>query len=123
MAAARILVADDDPVIRAALEEVLTSFGYTVVVVGDGIAALAAAEADAPDLILLDQTMPGLEGLAVLAALQAEPHLRSIPVVFLTGEPHRIPPLPGVMAVLGKPFRLEALRTTLRSILETRPPR
>jgi CheY-like chemotaxis protein len=121
MAPARILVADDDPVMCMVLEEALTSFGHKVVVVRDGVAALAAARQDPPDLILLDQKMPGLDGLAVLAALQADPRLHAIPVVFLTGEPHRIPPHPGVAAVIGKPFGLESLRKTLHSILESRP--
>src|SRR5574341_2008172 len=121
MASARILVADDDPVIRAVLEEALVSFGHTVVVVGDGIAALAEARANPPDLVLLDQLMPGMDGLGVLAALQADPRLRPIPVVFITGEPQRIPPLPGVAAILAKPFRLERLRITVGTILESRP--
>ncbi len=122
MRAARILVADDDPGIRAMLGEVLASFGYTAVVVGDGAAALGAARADPPDLILLDQKMPGLDGLAVLAALQADPRLRTIPVLFLTAVPQDIPRLPGVAAVMAKPFRLEALGEALASILKARPP-
>jgi CheY-like chemotaxis protein len=123
MVPARILAADDDPVVRGVLEEALASFGYEAVVVGDGTSALAAARADPPDLILLDQRMPGMDGPSVLAALQADPGLRRIPVVFLTGEPHRVLGLPGVAAVMGKPFRLSGLEATLRSVLDAGPAR
>ena len=125
MGAARILVADDDPAIRASLGVALAAFGYSAVLANDGAAALRAARADPPDLILLDYMMPRMDGLAVLAALQADPRLRTIPVVFLTGVPEDIPMLPGVAAVLEKPVRLgalEALEETLRSILKARPP-
>ena len=126
MRAARILVADDDPAIRASLEVALAAFGYTAIAVDDGAAALRAAQTDPPDLILLDYMMPRMDGLAVLAALQADPRLRTIPVVFLTGVPEDIPRLPGVAAVLEKPARLDALdalEETLRAILKARPAR
>ncbi len=126
MGAARILAADDDPAIRASLGVALAAFGYSAVLVNDGAAALRAARADPPDLILLDYMMPRMDGLAVLAALQADPRLCTIPVVFLTGLPEDIPLLPGVAGVMEKPVRLEALDAlgeTLRSILKARPAR
>lgn len=123
MAPPRILVADDDPVIRIILEHWLTSAGYTPAVFGDGAEALASVRADPPDLVILDHVMAPVDGLAIYAALQAEPRLQSIPVLFLTGAPQDIPALCGEVSVLGKPFRLEALEDTVRSLLERRAAR
>lgn len=122
MARPRILLADDDPTLCQALEAALATFGYTPIVVHDGAAALAVARADPPDLIILDQVMPVMDGLAVLAALQADPRLRPIPVLFLVGTPHAIPLRAGVTGILGKPFRLEVLEEILGAILRSRHP-
>lgn len=120
---AHILVADDDPALRDAIKEVLALAGYASVAVPDGTQALAAARADPPDLIILDHLMPGLDGLAVLQALQADPRLRSIPVILLTGAAHDLPPQPGVAAVVEKPFQMYPLQDTVRSLLASRPAR
>ena len=123
MARPRIAVIDDDPALRAALAEWLTSAGYSPVVFGDGAEALAAVQADPPDLILLDYVMPVLGGASVLQSLQADPRLQSIPVLVLTGMPDDLPPLPGVAAVVGKPFHLSHLEEIIRVLVKRGPPR
>ena len=65
MAAAAILVVDDDPPIWRMLERTLGAEGYEVATAADGAAALVSIERSAPDLVVLDVTMPGLDGLAV----------------------------------------------------------
>ncbi|HEX7641182.1 MAG TPA: response regulator [Burkholderiaceae bacterium] len=80
----KILVADDDARNRKLLETLLTSDGYQVASVGSGQAALSAAMADKPDLILLDLMMPGMDGFEVLRRLKAMPDLQEIDVVMVT---------------------------------------
>src|SRR5690348_4730864 len=67
---AAVLVVDDDGPIRRMLERTLSADGLTVSAVPDGGAALAAVERDAPDLVVLDIGLPGLDGLAVCRRLR-----------------------------------------------------
>lgn len=121
MTGARILLADDDPGLREALEQVLAAGGYALVTVADGTRALEAVRADPPDLIILDQVMPGLDGLAVVQALHADPRLRAIPVILLTGAALDVPPGLRVAAIIQKPFRLNSFEDTIRSVLMSAP--
>jgi diguanylate cyclase (GGDEF)-like protein len=81
---ATILIADDSLVIRAVVRSHLEEEGYHVEEAADGIAALERCRVSAPDVVLLDIEMPGLDGYEVLAELKTDPALRDIPVVFLT---------------------------------------
>jgi diguanylate cyclase (GGDEF)-like protein len=80
----RVLVVDDSVAIRRILGRALEGSGYRVEEAGDGREALELCRADAPDLVLLDVDMPVLDGLSTLRAMKDDPHLRSIPVLFLT---------------------------------------
>jgi diguanylate cyclase (GGDEF)-like protein len=80
-----ILVAEDSGVVRAVLRQHLEAQGYSVIEAEDGDAALHECRSRAPDAVLLDIEMPGLDGYQVLAALKADPDLAELPVVFLTG--------------------------------------
>jgi two-component system cell cycle response regulator len=82
---ASILVAEDSLVIRAVLRRHLENEGYSVVEASDGQAAIDRCHEAAPDAILLDIEMPGLNGHQVLAYLKSDDGLQDIPVVFLTG--------------------------------------
>lgn len=66
----RVLVVDDEPHIRAVLRGYLEADGFSVTEAGDGEAALASVRADAPDLVLLDIMLPGIDGLEVLRRLR-----------------------------------------------------
>jgi two-component system response regulator MprA len=68
----RVLVVDDDAPVRRMLERSLTAEGFEVEAAADGGAALVAAERSAPDLVVLDVAMPGLDGLAVCRRLRAK---------------------------------------------------
>jgi diguanylate cyclase (GGDEF)-like protein len=79
-----VLIADDDAVTRAVVEAWLVGAGYEVIVAADGDAALALAIETEPALVVLDVSMPGLDGLEVCRALQRATPVPP-PVIFLTG--------------------------------------
>ena len=81
---ARILLAEDDRILRKAGEAALKKKGYEVISAVDGEDALAKARAQKPDLVLLDVMMPKMQGIDVLYALKADPGVRDIPVIMLT---------------------------------------
>lgn len=84
MAAATILVCDDEAPLRALVRAALEEDGYDIVEARDGEEALAAARTVRPDLILLDAMMPGRSGFEVLRELRAHPTLASTRIVMLT---------------------------------------
>ena len=81
----QVLVVDDDPSIRRIINVNLEAEGMEVSEVATGSAVLPAARRLRPDLIILDVTLPGIDGLGVMAGLKADPALARIPVVLLTG--------------------------------------
>jgi diguanylate cyclase (GGDEF)-like protein len=83
--AARILIADDSMVVRAVIKKPLLAEGHHVHEVGSGDAVLEACRSTPPDVVLLDVEMPGMTGHEVLQAMQDEPALATIPVIFLSG--------------------------------------
>jgi DNA-binding response OmpR family regulator len=84
MSKPRVLIADDDPLLRAILEHKLTGAGYEVQAVEDGRAALEVARTRTPSVIVLDGMMPVLDGFEVLRRLKDDPDLAAICVVMLT---------------------------------------
>ncbi len=121
MSSLRILVVEDEHDIRTIVQLALERVGgFVVQCVGSGSEALAMATAHAPDLILLDVMMPGMDGPETLRALQALPATASTPVVFLTAkaQPHDIELLRGLgaVAVIVKPFDPMTLSETLANI-------
>ncbi|HLY24816.1 MAG TPA: PAS domain S-box protein, partial [Aggregatilineales bacterium] len=80
----QILIADDDPVGRKLLAQILTMDGYGVVEVGDGVEALAFCEQVRPDLVILDCLMPNMDGFDACAQLHSLPRSRNIPVLMVT---------------------------------------
>ena len=116
--AERVLVVDDDPSLRRMLERTLTAEGFDVAVAADGGAALAAAERTAPDLIVLDVAMPGLDGLSVCRRLRAKGLLT--PILMLTARdavPDRVSGLEaGADDYLVKPFAIEELVARLHAL-------
>lgn len=79
-----ILIVDDTPANLHVLAGMLRGRGYEVRPTTSGKFALEAARADAPDLVLLDINMPGIDGFEVCAALKANPALADIPVIFIS---------------------------------------
>ncbi|HEU4763645.1 MAG TPA: response regulator, partial [Gemmatimonadales bacterium] len=119
---ARILVVDDDPAIRALVRSVLARDGHSVDEAPDGFVALARADRERYDLILLDVGMPGKDGFAVLDALRTRPRGRDVPVVMLTaqGEAEALALERGVRDFVVKPVRPEVLVARVKRALEGR---
>ena len=109
-----VLVIDDDPAQRDLMTRFLSREGFGVVTAADGYAGLQLARSVIPRAILLDVTMPGLDGWSVLSALKADPAVSAIPVVMVTFVDER-----GLAATLGaadyvmKPVRWETLRPVI----------
>jgi two-component system response regulator MprA len=114
----RVLVVDDDPPLRRMLERTLAAEGYEVTVAADGGAALLAAERSAPDVIVLDVAMPGLDGLAVCRRLRSKG--LPTPILMLTARdavPDRVAGLEsGADDYLVKPFAVQELIARLRAL-------
>ena len=117
----RVLFVEDDPdiqmVARMALEAV---GGFTVLGCGSGAEALKEVEAFAPDLILLDVMMPGMDGLETLQSLRLLPGAARVPVVFMTAKVQAQEVSQyrqaGAVDVIAKPFDPMTLPATVRSI-------
>ncbi|WP_029008286.1 response regulator [Azospirillum halopraeferens] len=119
----RILYIDDDPMLQALAGIVLgRRGGFTVEGCRDGAAAVAAALAFAPDLVLLDVNLPGSGGPEILAALRAEPALAGLPVIFVTAgvtpEDARRYTALGAAGVIAKPFDPMTLADRVRALWE-----
>ncbi len=114
---------EDDPQIAGVLADVLDGEGYRVAVGVDG-QGLAAAQADPPDLILLDLMMPGMDGAELCRRLHADPRPRAIPVVFVTAVAPALTAqrLAGCRyaGVIRKPFTLDEVLATMERHLARR---
>ena len=119
-----ILVADDSMVVRAVLRRQLEADGHTVVEAVDGEEAITACREQHPDVILLDVEMPVLDGHATLERLKADPGLRDIPVVFLTGRVDTADVVTGLRLgahdYLRKPFETNELMARVSAALRTK---
>ena len=121
MTAERVLIVDDEPLIRHMLRDILELAAYTVVEASDGTEGLEKAEALSPDVILLDLIMSGVVGYGVCQGLKANPTTQAIPVIFVTASQdlrfNRLAYAAGAIACLPKPFRREALIALIEATL------
>jgi diguanylate cyclase (GGDEF)-like protein len=119
-----ILVADDSMVVRAVVRRQLETDGHTVVEAVNGAEAIDACREYRPDVILLDVEMPVLDGHATLARLKADPELKDIPVVFLTGRVDTADVVTGLHLgahdYLRKPFEANELMARVSAALRTK---
>jgi len=122
----RVLVVEDDPVIRANVLELLTEEGFEVVAARDGADGVALAKARDPDLVVCDISLPKLDGYGVLRAIREDPALASMPFIFLTAKAERSDMRMGMSLgaddYLTKPFNPRELVARVKSVLRRAGP-
>jgi two-component system response regulator MprA len=122
--APRVLVVEDDEDIAQALQRSLRMEGYEVRAAADGPAALEHGHSFAPDLVILDLGLPGIDGLEVARSLRAED---DVPILILTARDALESRVEGLDAgaddYLVKPFERQELLARMRALLRRRPPR
>ncbi len=118
---ATILIVDDLPDNRVVLEQMLEPDGYRVITASSGMQAIDMIAAQAPDLILLDVSMPELDGFAVASLLKADPNTARIPIIIVTahaGRGARVVGLhTGAEDYLTKPVDAAELSLKVRNLL------
>ena len=118
---AKVLLVEDEEQLRRVMKDLLEREGYIVAEARDGVQALDEVDRHAPDIIVLDLNLPGLDGYSVLQQLRSRPATRGIPVMVLTAKGDednevRVFEL-GADDFLTKPFRARALSARLEAVL------
>jgi DNA-binding response OmpR family regulator len=121
----KILIADDEPNIVAALEFLLQRGGYEVLTAHDGDEALRLVEARTPDLVLLDVMMPQKSGYEVCQRIRERPQWRHIKVVMLSAKGRDAEVIKGLSMgadlYVTKPFSTRELMTKINGLFELGP--
>ena len=117
----KILVIDDEPDILRIVSFLLKNWGFEVLTANNGQEGLNVLENQKPDLILLDASMPKMNGLQMLEMIQDEPEIRDIPVIMLTAHSDQnnidIAASYGIQDYITKPFEPFELRERIDSVL------
>ena len=120
----KVLLVDDEDSLRRVMKDLLEREGYHVAEARDGVQALDQVDRVAPDIIVLDLNLPGLDGYGVLSHLRSRPMTAGIPVIVLTAkgdEDNEVRVFEaGADDFLTKPFRARALSARLDAVLARR---
>lgn len=119
-----ILIADDDNQAVAVLQQVMLGQGYNVVTANDGSSTREKVLQYNPDLVILDNYMPGVSGNEICREIKSDPKTRLIPVVMLTGfteTPDKIEAIEsGADDFINKPYKAIELTTRIKSLLKVK---
>lgn len=119
-----VLIADDDPQALAILEQILSGQGYAVITARGGQEARDLVLEQKPDLVILDNFMPGLSGSEVCREIKSTPRTRLIPVIMLTGyteTPEKVEAIEaGADDFINKPYKALELTTRIHSLLKVK---
>ncbi|ATJ82570.1 response regulator transcription factor [Halomonas beimenensis] len=118
----KVLVVDDEPNIVLSLEFLMQQAGFEVITAEDGETALERVAEQAPDLVLLDISLPGIGGFDVLERLRADPALARLPIIMLTAHGREVEREKGLALgaddYVTKPFSTQALVEKVRALLD-----
>ncbi len=118
----KIVIVDDDVLIRETVRLALDHAGYYVIAVGDPERALAVVRAEKPDLVIMDLYMPGSDGRELIRSLKSDPSIAATPVILFSGSDEAIDVVSGLQSgaveYLGKPIDGEILLSKIRHILK-----
>lgn len=118
---AKVLVVDDEPNIVLSLEFLMQQAGLDVVTAEDGESALERVAEGAPDLILLDISLPGISGFDVLERLRHDPDHTRLPIIMLTAHGREVEREKGLALgaddYITKPFSTQALVDKVKTLL------
>ncbi|MGC4071347.1 MAG: response regulator [Nibricoccus sp.] len=121
----KVLTVDDSKTVRIIVKKAFKGYDCEIIEAANGVEGLAAAAKETPDLILLDITMPVMDGVEMLTKLKADPALKGIPVIMLTAEGGRDNVLKiakiGVRDYIVKPFKEEVLVEKCGRIIDLKP--
>jgi len=113
----KVLIADDDPQLVRALRITLAAHGYEVIAAPDGVAAVALAAKENPDIVMVDLGMPRLDGIQVIEALRGWSGAPIIVVSGRTGSTDKVEALDaGADDYVSKPFQIDELLARLRAL-------
>jgi len=121
----RILIVEDDELNRDSLRRLLLRRGYEIVLAVDGTQGVEVARVEAPDLILMDMSLPGIDGWEATRRLKGDPETRAVPIIALTA--HAMASDRDTALAAGcddydtKPIDLDRLLPKIRALLPDGP--
>ncbi|HEY9248896.1 MAG TPA: response regulator [Rariglobus sp.] len=121
----KILTVDDSKTVRIIVKKAFKTYDCEIIEAANGVEGLATAAKEHPDVILLDVTMPVMDGVEMLTKLKSDPALKGIPVIMLTAEGGRDNVLKiakiGVRDYIVKPFKEDLLMEKVGRIIDLKP--
>ncbi len=118
----KVLIVDDEEAVLLVTKFVLEDTGWMVMTANSAHEGIATAEAERPDVILSDVSMPGMDGVTMLQFLQANPTTQPIPVILLTSRTEPVAHYHSkgltVQAIIAKPFDVATLADRVTAVLK-----
>jgi DNA-binding response OmpR family regulator len=119
----KIVIVDDDVLIRETVRLALDHAGYYVIAVGEAERALTVIRTERPNLVIMDLYMPGSDGRELIRELKADPAIAATPVILFSGSDEAIDVVSGLQSgaveYLGKPVDGDVLLAKIRHILKS----